>query len=157
MTVVHHLDGKLRYCVWYGAKLALPVQKWPQNGLSAPKPPIFAPQCASPMCWRHTMLPWMTLGLGWGCISSGKGPSSGLRGNSKSDAGLDSLSIICVSFTYNCCTKKRNVLSRNWRQTTKVQSKLSCTVAPSLYGWDRTFQTERTSTVLYGANTVWTV
>ena len=42
--------GKIRYGVRYGAKLALPVQKWPQNGLFAPKPPIFAPRCAPPMC-----------------------------------------------------------------------------------------------------------
>ena len=44
------LDGNLRYGVRYGAKQALPVQKWPRNGLSAPKPPIFAPRRAPPMC-----------------------------------------------------------------------------------------------------------
>jgi hypothetical protein len=41
---------RIRYGVRYGAELALPVQKWPQNGLFAPKPPIFAPRCAPPMC-----------------------------------------------------------------------------------------------------------
>ena len=204
---VYRLDGKLWYGVQYGAKLALPVQKWPQNGLSAPKPPIFAPQCAPPMCcrhtmlpwttlrlgwgrissgaataraifasewplrpntshfhlphaplmcWRHTMLPWATLGLGWGCISLGEGPGSGLRGNSKSDAVLGSCSIVCDLFINNCWTKKM-YMGRNWSQMAKLRSKLYCTVAPSLYGWDRTFQTDRTSTVLNGANTVQTV
>jgi hypothetical protein len=38
-TVFYRLDGKVRYGVQYGAKLALPVQFWPQNGLSAPTPP----------------------------------------------------------------------------------------------------------------------
>ena len=46
----HRIYGKIRYGERYGAKLALPVQKWPQNGLSAPKPPILAPRCAPPMC-----------------------------------------------------------------------------------------------------------
>jgi hypothetical protein len=46
----HRIYGKIRYGERYGAKLALPVQIWPQNGLSAPKPPIFAPRCAPPMC-----------------------------------------------------------------------------------------------------------
>ena len=50
VTVVYRLDGKIWYSVRYGAKLALPVQKWPQNGLSALKPPIFAPRCAPLMC-----------------------------------------------------------------------------------------------------------
>ena len=36
----YRLDGKIRYGVRYGAKLALPVQFWPLNGLSAPTPPI---------------------------------------------------------------------------------------------------------------------
>jgi len=35
------------------------------------------------------MLPWMTLRLGWGCISSGEGPSSGLHGNLKKDTVID--------------------------------------------------------------------
>jgi hypothetical protein len=89
----------------YGAKLALPVQKWPQKGLSTPNFPIFAPQCAPFMCWRHTMLPRTTLRLGWGCSSLGKGPSSGLHGNLNSDAVLDSWSIICVLFINNGISK----------------------------------------------------
>jgi len=152
-----------------------------KNGLSAPKPPISAPRCAPPMCWRHTMLPWTTLrlgwgcissgagtasailasewplrpntshfhlphaplmcwrhtmlpwttlGLGWGCISSGEGPSSGLHGNSKSDAVHDSWLITCVLLITNCCKKTRNVLGRNWSQTAKLRSTSCCTVAP---------------------------
>jgi len=68
--------GKLLYGVRYGAKLALPVQKWPQKGLSTSKSVIFAPRCAPLMCWRRTMLPWMTPRLGWGCISLGAGTAS---------------------------------------------------------------------------------
>jgi len=48
-------------------------------------------------------------------------------------------------------------VGRSRSQTTKLRSNSFCTVAPSLYGWDRTFQTDCTSTVLYGANTVRTV
>jgi hypothetical protein len=48
-------------------------------------------------------------------------------------------------------------MGQNQNQTDKLLSKSYCTVAPSLYGWDRTFQTDRTRTVLYGANTVRTV
>jgi hypothetical protein len=98
--------GKIRYGVRNGAMLALPVHLWPQKGLSTPKPPIFAPQCAPPMCWHHTMLPWTTLRLGWGCISSGEGPSSGLLGNSKLDAVLDFWLLIYVLFILNGCKKK---------------------------------------------------
>ena len=65
-----------------------------KNGLSTSNPLILAPRCAPPMCWRHTMLLWTTLRLGWGCISSGEGPSSGLHGNSETDAVLDSCPII---------------------------------------------------------------
>ena len=65
--------------VRYGAMLALPVWKWPLHRVeSTPKPLIFAPQCAPPMCWCHTLLLWTTLRLGWACISSGEGPSSGV-------------------------------------------------------------------------------
>jgi len=67
-------------------------------------------------CWRHTMLPWTTLRLDWGCISSGEGPSSGLHGNSNSGAVLDSWLIICVLFVNNCCKKKNFDLGRNWSQ-----------------------------------------
>ena len=46
-----------------------------KNGLrkaSLPQtPPIFAPQCAPPMCWRHTMLPWTT--LSWIGAASARG------------------------------------------------------------------------------------
>jgi len=111
-----------------------------------------SPVCSS-QCWRHTMLPWTTLRLGWGCVTSGEGPSSGLHGNSKSDAVLDALLKICVL----SWQKKTFVLGRNWRQTAKLRSKSYCMVGPSLYGWDRTFQTDRTSTVLYDTNTVRTV
>jgi len=146
---------------WVGAAsargLALSVQFWPQKGLSTPNTSHFHLQHAPLMSWRHTMLPWTTLGLGWGCISSGEGPSNGLHGNSKSDAVLYSCSIICVLFINYCCTKKRNVMGQHWSQTAKLRSKLYCTVALSLYSWDRTFQTDRTSTVLYGVNTVRTV
>ena len=48
-------------------------------------------------------------------------------------------------------------MGRNWSQTAKLRSELYYEVAPSLYGWDRTFETDRTSTVLYGANKVRTV
>ena len=41
-------------------------------------------------------------------------------------------------------------MGRNWSQTAKLLSKSYCMVALSLYGWDRTFQTDRTCTVLYG-------
>jgi len=60
----------------------------------------------------------------------GEGPSSGLHGNSKSDAVLDSWLIICVLFITNCCKKTRNVLGQNWSQTAKLQSTSCCTVAP---------------------------
>jgi len=30
-------------------------------------------------CWRHTTLPWTTLRLRWGCISSRKGQDGGLH------------------------------------------------------------------------------
>jgi hypothetical protein len=36
----YRLNGTIRYGVRYGAKLALPVQKWPQKGLSSPTLPI---------------------------------------------------------------------------------------------------------------------
>ena len=85
-----------------------------------------------------------------------EGPSSGLHGNSKSDAVLDSWLIICVLFTTNCCKKAMNVLGRNWSQTAKLRSTSCCTVNIVLYGgtvlYGRTpsFQTDRTCTVLYG-------
>jgi len=97
---------------WVGAAsargLALPVQSWPQKGLSAPNTSHFHLQRAPLMCWRHTMLSWTTLRLGWGCISSGEGPSSSLHGNWKLDAVLDSWLIICVLFIENCCKKENN-------------------------------------------------
>jgi hypothetical protein len=40
VTVLYRLDDKIGCGVRYGAKLALPVQKWPQKGLSTPKNPI---------------------------------------------------------------------------------------------------------------------
>ena len=45
--------GKIRYGVRYGAKLALPVQKWPQKGLSAPNTSHFR----SPVCSSHVLTP----------------------------------------------------------------------------------------------------
>jgi len=39
----------IRCMVWCQADIA--GAKWSQKGLSAPKPPIFAPRCAPPMCW----------------------------------------------------------------------------------------------------------
>jgi len=155
VTLIYRLDGRLRYGVRYGAKLALPVQKWPQNGLSGPTPPIFTSSMLL-LCADATQC-LNDLEAGLGLYSSGEGPGSGLHGNSKSDAVLHSCSIICVVFINNCCIKKRNVMGRNWSQTAKLRSKSYCTVAPSLYGLDRTFQTYRTSTVLYGTNTVRTV
>ena len=38
--MIYRNYGNFLYGVRYGAKLALPVQLWRQNGLSAPTPPI---------------------------------------------------------------------------------------------------------------------
>jgi len=118
---------------WFGAAsargLALPVQSWPQKGLSAPNTSHFHLQHAPLMCWRHTMLPWTTLRLGRGCISSGEGPSTGLHGNSKLDAVLDSWLLICVLFINNCFGLKLS-------QTAKLQS--YCTVRGN-YGLYRNY------------------
>ena len=81
--------------------------------------------------WRHTMLPWTTLRLGWGCISSGEGPSCGFHGNSKSDAILDSWLAISVLFMNNCCKKKIIVLGRNWSQKAKLHQNCTLRWPPS--------------------------
>jgi hypothetical protein len=52
-TVLYRNYGKIRYGVRYGAKLALPVQKWPQKGLSAPNTSHFR----SPMYSSHVLTP----------------------------------------------------------------------------------------------------
>jgi hypothetical protein len=99
-------------------------------------------QHAPLMCWRHTMLPWTTLRLDWGCISSGEGPSSGLHGNSKSNALL--VSWCYFVFISNSCKKKRSVLGPNWRQTAKLRCLgVRCTVA-QWHGvrWHRTVRSD---------------
>jgi hypothetical protein len=74
--VIYRNYSNILYGVRYGGKLALPVKKWPQEGLSTPKPPIFAPQCGPLMCWRHTMLPWTTRGCVKAASARGKGPAA---------------------------------------------------------------------------------
>jgi len=46
------------------------------------------------------------LRLGWGCITWGEGPSSVSYGNSKLNAVLNSLFIMCVLFIDNCRKQK---------------------------------------------------
>ena len=75
MTVLYRLDGKLRYGVRYGAKLALPVQTWPQNGLSAPNLPISLPGVLLPcadatQCFYERPRGWVEAAL-----ARGKGPA----------------------------------------------------------------------------------
>ena len=64
---------------WVGAAsargLALPVQSWPQKGLSAPNTSHFHLQHAPLMCWRHTMLSWTTWGWVGAASAQGKGPA----------------------------------------------------------------------------------
>ena len=109
----------LLYGVRYGAKLALPVQKWHQKGLSTPEPPIFSPPSVLLPCADATQC---FTKRPWGCVGAASargGPSRGLHGSSKSDAVLDSWLIICVLFIHNCCKKESCVLGRNWSQTAK--------------------------------------
>ena len=69
-------DDQACRVVRYGAKLALPVQKWSQNDLSAPKTSHFR----SPVCSSHVLTPHNASlndpEAGWGCISSGAGTVS---------------------------------------------------------------------------------
>ena len=83
-----------------------------KNGLRKASPPQHFP-FPPPACSSHVLTPHL-----------GEGPSSGLLGNSKSDAVLDSWLIT------NCCKKTRNLLGRNWSQTAKLRSTSCCTVAP---------------------------
>jgi len=118
-----------------GTASAILASEWPlhpnTSHLHLPHAPL--------MCWRHAMLPWTTLRLGWGCISSGEEPNSGLHGNSKSDAVLDSWLIICVLFMRNCCKKKTIVLGWNWNQTAKLWSNRTVRWARSCTVWHRNF------------------
>jgi hypothetical protein len=135
------------------------VPSWPcqcKNSLTMASPPQTSHFRSSVSSSHDTLLLWTTLRLGWGCISSGEGPSSGLHGTQNRTQYLNPATI-CVLFMNNCCIKKMNVMGRNWSQTAKLRSESFCKVAPSLYDLDRTFQSYRTSTVLYGTNTVRTI
>jgi hypothetical protein len=139
---------RVRYGVRYGAKLALQVQFWPLNWPLRPNTSHFHLQHTPLMCWRHTMLPWTTLRLGWGCISSGEGPSSGLHGNSKSDAVLDSWLVMGISWII--IAKRKQLLwaeigakRPNYTNRT-VRWPLSCTVR------DRTYQLDHLCSVRHG-------
>jgi len=108
------------------------------------------------MRWRHTMLPWTTLRLGWGCISSGEGPSSGLHGNSKSDIVNDPWIINSVlSWTIakrqleQLLQKEKNCLGRSWSQTAKLRATSYCTVTIVLYIRDRTSHFHRLRAARY--------
>ena len=67
---------------------------------------------------------------GLGLHQLGGGPSSGLHGNSKSDAVLDSWLIICVLSINNCCKKKICFGAKrpNYGQNRTVRWHRPCTV-----------------------------
>jgi hypothetical protein len=74
----------------------------------------------SPVCSSYVLTPHSAFlddsEAGLGLLSSGKGPSSDLHGNSKSGAILDSMFIISILIIDNCCKNKGSVLCRNWSQ-----------------------------------------
>jgi hypothetical protein len=114
---LHQRGGWHCHCN-FGLRMASPPQNLPFSLCGVLLP------CAN--ATQHTMLPWTNLMLGWGCISLGKGPSSGLHGNSKSDAVLESWLIICDSFIINGCKKIRNIFGRKWSQMAKLPGLLTC-------------------------------
>jgi len=74
-TVFYCPDGKIRYCVRYGAKLALPVQFWPQNGLSAPTPPISTSRMLLSCVDAIQYFPGRPWGWAGAASARGKGPA----------------------------------------------------------------------------------
>jgi hypothetical protein len=112
-TVLLKKDGVLayfadRYGVRYGAKLALPVQKWPQNGLFAPKPSIFTSRMLLSCVDATQCFP----GQPWGWVEAasarGKGPAVACMETQKSDAVLDSCSTICILFMKIVAKRKQS-------------------------------------------------
>ena len=110
------------------------MQFRPQNGLSAPT------QLGAPLaCSSHVLTPHNAslddpeAGLGLHQLE-GRAQQY-LHGNLKLDAVLDSCLIISLIIV-----AQRNVMGRNLSQTAKLRSKSYCTVAPTLYSWDRTFK-----------------
>ena len=122
--MIYRNYGNFLYGVRYGAKLALPMQNWPQKGLSTPTPPIFTSSMLLLRADATELLPWMTLRLGWGCISSGEGPSSGLQGNSKVGRSTWFL-VVNLSFIHELLLQKENIrfapkLERNGQIMVKI-------------------------------------
>jgi len=119
---------------WVGAAsargLALPVQSWPQKGLSAPNTSHFHLQHAPLVCWRHTMLSRTTRRLGRGASAWQKGPAVACG---KLKVGRSTwFLIVNLYYSKAIVVKSTIILGWNWSQTAKLRSNLYCTVPPSL-------------------------
>ena len=133
VTVVYRLDDRLRYRVRYGAKLTLPVQKWPQKGLTTPTPPIstssMPPLCAdATQCFPERLRGWV------GPASArGKGLAVACMETQKSNAVLDFWSITIIAERKEKLWAEIGAKRPNYCQNRTVWWHCPCTVGTVLF------------------------